>query len=62
MDYFLVMLGEFQSLLEDKVGSVGYIWLSSLMSKRMKSLGETNKRKEEKVEEEINVCVCSSGE
>lgn len=50
MDYFLVMLGEFQSLLEDKVGSVGYIWLSPLMSKRMKSLGETNERKEEKVE------------
>lgn len=39
MDYFLVMLGEFQSLLEDKVGSVGYIWLSSLMSKKNEIFG-----------------------
>lgn len=41
MDYFLVMLGEFQSLLEDKLGSAGYIWLSSFISKRMKCLRET---------------------
>lgn len=41
MDYFLVMLGEFQSLLEDKLGSAGYIWLSSSISKRMKCLRET---------------------
>lgn len=58
MDYFLVMLGEFQSLLEDKLRSAGYIWLSSLMSKRMKCLRETKERKEEKVEKETNVFVC----